>query len=156
VNTVTVRPAQADDYDAIVAVADVWWGRPISPSLPRLFLDHFHADSRVAHDGGGIAGFLVAFVSPSQPATAYIHFVGVRPDLRGGGLARSLYEDFFGRAEQAGCRVVRAITGPGNSGSIAFHRRLGFAVSDPVPDYNGPGRAMVTFARPLGAPPVAS
>ncbi len=38
---------RADDYDAIAAVADQWWDRPVLASLPRLFLDHFHRSSLV-------------------------------------------------------------------------------------------------------------
>jgi RimJ/RimL family protein N-acetyltransferase len=41
--------------------------------------------------------------------------------------------------------VVRAITSPGNHGSIRFHAALGFTVAGPVPGYNGPGRDMMTF-----------
>jgi L-amino acid N-acyltransferase YncA len=48
-----------------------------------------------------------------------------------------------------GCVEVHAITGPGNTDSIHFHRHLGFAVSAPVTGYNGPGRPMVTFRRAL-------
>ncbi|ABW14993.1 GCN5-related N-acetyltransferase [Parafrankia sp. EAN1pec] len=146
-NALAIRAARPDDYDAIAAVADDWWGRPIGAALPRLFLDHFHGSSRIVEDDQGLAGFLVAFPSPSQPRVAYIHFVGVRPDQRGFGLARRLYQDFFHRARAAGCREVHAITGPGNIDSIAFHRRLGLAVDGPVPDYNGPGRPMMVFRR---------
>ncbi len=91
---VRVRTAHPEDYEAIVAVVDDWWGRPVVSSLPRLFLDHFWSTSRVAEDQRGLAGFLIAFVSPSEPALAYVHFVGVRQDQRRSGLARQLYEDF--------------------------------------------------------------
>jgi L-amino acid N-acyltransferase YncA len=80
---------------------------------------------------------------------AYVHFAGVRPDRRRSGLARRLYEDFAENALAQGCTQLAAITSTGNLGSIHFHRRLGFAVSEPVPDYNGPGRPMVTFLRQL-------
>ncbi|WP_076845303.1 MULTISPECIES: GNAT family N-acetyltransferase [Protofrankia] len=73
----------------------------------------------------------------------------VRPDRHGAGLARFFYEDFFRHARLGGCREVRAVTAPGNEASVKFHRRLGFTVSDPVADYNGPGRPMVTFRRNL-------
>jgi hypothetical protein len=73
---VGVRVACPEDYDRIVAVVDDWWGRPVRASLPRLFLDHFWSTSRVAEDGQELAGFLVAFVSPSLPHVAYLHFVG--------------------------------------------------------------------------------
>jgi hypothetical protein len=41
------------------------------------------------------------------------------------------------------------VTAPVNSGSIAFHRSMGFAVAGPVIDYNGPGRDLVVFERAL-------
>ncbi|ADP81964.1 GNAT family N-acetyltransferase [Pseudofrankia inefficax] len=144
-----VREARPDDYDAIAAVTDDWWGRPVRGALSRLFLDHFHRSSRVVEDDSGLAAFLVAFHSPSRPRVAYIHFVGVRPDRRGTGLARSLYEDFFRSATAHGCREVEAITAPSNAGSIAFHRALGFTVDGPIPDYDGPGKPMMKFRRAL-------
>jgi ribosomal protein S18 acetylase RimI-like enzyme len=145
----TFRPAVPEDYDAIAAVVDDWWGRAILANLPRLFLDHFHATSTLVEDEHGLAAFLVGFLSPSEPTEAYIHFVGVRPDLRGVGLARQLYERFFELARGAGRSVVSAITGPVNETSIAFHRRLGFTVSLPVTGYNGPGTSLVYFERRL-------
>jgi GNAT superfamily N-acetyltransferase len=147
-----LRVARPEDYDRIVAVIDDWWGRPVGASLPRLFLDHFWSSSRVAEDNRGLAGFLVAFVSPAEPAVAYLHFVGVRPDQRGTGLGHTLYGEFADLARRRGCRELRAITAPGNTGSIRFHQHLGFTVSEPVADYNGPGRAMVTFRRELNHP----
>jgi len=144
-----VRVARPGDYDSIVAVVDDWWGRPVSRSLPRLFLDHFWSTSRIAADAQGLAGFLVAFVSPAQPRCGYVHFAGVRPDQRRSGLARRLYDDFADQAAAQGCTELRAITAPGNTGSIRFHQGLGFEVSEPVPDYNGTGRPMVAFRRRL-------
>jgi predicted GNAT superfamily acetyltransferase len=110
--------------------------------LPRLFLDHFFASSLIAEDDDALIGFY----SPSAPHRAYIHFVGVAPAQRGTGLARRLYETFFDAAIQDGCTVVGAITSPVNTGSVAFHRAMGFAVQQ-VPDYNGPGAETVVFER---------
>jgi ribosomal protein S18 acetylase RimI-like enzyme len=147
--TENLRQAKAGDYDEIARVASEWWGRDVLAGLPRLFLDHFHATSLIAEDNGTMTGFLVGFVSPSAPGEAYIHYVAVRPEHRGRGLARRLYDAFHDQARERGCRVVRAITSPGNETSIAFHRRMGFDVRGPVRDYNGPGRDMVVFARSL-------
>ncbi|MEY9849169.1 N-acetyltransferase family protein [Streptacidiphilus sp. MAP5-3] len=149
---VFVRQAVPADYDRIVAVADEWWGRPIKATLPRLYLDHFHATSQVAEgaDDARLAGFFVAFLSPSLPEEAYIHFVGVDPSLRGTGLARRFYREFFAYATQAGRSVVRAVTSPRNEGSIAFHKALGFTAAGPVEGYNGEGTSLVLFERALG------
>ncbi|MFC4006768.1 GNAT family N-acetyltransferase [Nonomuraea purpurea] len=147
--TYALRTATPADYDAIAAVVDDWWGRPVLGALPRLFLDHFHRTSTVAEGPEGLAGFLIGFVSPSEGDEAYIHFVGVSPDARTSGLARTMYERFFGLARGHDRRVVRAITSPVNERSIAFHRRMGFEAGDPVPGYNGPGTSLVTFVRTL-------
>lgn len=140
-----IRRARAADYDAVAAVVDQWWGRPVVTSLPRLFLEHFADTSWVAVDADGLAGFLIGFHSPAQPASAYIHFAAVRPDCRRRGVARRLYGEFITAAVAAGRPVVTAVTSPGNERSVAFHRGLGFAVAGPVADYHGPGRDMVTF-----------
>jgi hypothetical protein len=47
------RQARPEDYDAVAAVADGWWGRPVLASPPRLFLDHFHRSSLVIEGPGG-------------------------------------------------------------------------------------------------------
>jgi predicted GNAT superfamily acetyltransferase len=147
--TVEVRPARPDDYESIVAVVDEWWGRPMARMLPRLFLDHFHATSLIAERDGELLGFLIGFHSASAPHRAYIHFVGVAPAARGTGLARQLYETFFAASIQDGCTTVSAITSPMNTASVAFHRAMGFTVTGPVPDYDGPGVDRIVFERQL-------
>ncbi len=145
----TVRPAGPSDHRRIVAVIDDWWGgRAMADLLPRLFLDHFASTSLVADtEDGTLAGFLVGFLSPDQPGTAYVHFVGVAPEYRRGGLAADLYERFFSLARAAGAVQVQAVTAPLNEGSQRFHQALGFAVSDPVVGYDGRGgdRVVMTY-----------
>jgi predicted GNAT superfamily acetyltransferase len=144
-----LRTARAADYDAIIAVVDDWWGRPVHGALPRLFLDHFHDTSFIAERSGELAGFLVGFGSPAQRDCAYIQFAGVSPTERRSGLARTLYEAFFALAASDGRHVVRAVTAPVNSTSIAFHAAMGFTVTGPIADYDGPSSSMVLFERRL-------
>lgn len=163
----TLRTARPGDYDAIAAVVDRWWERPVLNILPRLFLDHFHSTSLIAEaDAAGtitgtgtdswpeLRGFLIGFPSAGQLDEAYIHFVGVSPSGRGEGLGRTLYESFFALARGWGRTTVRSITSPFNHGSIAFHRAMGFTVTGPVIDYNGPGTEYMTFERRLDRPPL--
>jgi predicted GNAT superfamily acetyltransferase len=147
---ISLRTARAADYDGIIAVVDDWWGRPVRAALPRLFLDHFHDTSFIAERSGGeLAGFLIGFGSPAQRDCAYIQFVGVAPQERGSGLARLLYQAFFDIASVDGRRVVRAVTAPVNSASIAFHTAMGFTVTGPVDNYDGPSDAKMLFERQL-------
>jgi ribosomal protein S18 acetylase RimI-like enzyme len=143
------RTARASDYPAIAAVVDDWWGRPLLPTLPRLFLDHFHHTSLVIDGPGGPLAFLVGILSPANPRQAYIHFVGVAPQARRQGLAELLYTEFFALARAEGRTTVSAITGPVNTVSVAFHRAMGFSVTGPIADYDGPGRDRMHFDRAL-------
>ncbi|MFH8370370.1 GNAT family N-acetyltransferase [Streptomyces sp. NPDC018031] len=145
----SVRTARPEDFDTVVAVIDDWWGRPASRDLTRLFLGHFHATSLIAERDGRLTGFVIGFLSPSQPDEAYIHFTGVAPDARGSGLGRRLYGLFFAMARAHGRTLVKAVTSPQNARSIAFHQALGFTASDPVPGYDGPSLDRVVFTRPL-------
>ena len=126
--------------------------------LPRLFFVHFRPTTFVATEGANIAGFVTGFISATNPQLAYIHFVGVDPASRGRDVGRRLYEDFMDAVRLAGCQEVQAVTSPINSGSIAFHRRMGFeiepgdAMTDNVVftrDYDGPGEDRVRFRRRL-------
>ncbi len=155
-----LRPMVEDDYGAVIAVVDAWWGgRPMAAMLPRLFARHFGATSLVAEDADGtLRGFLVGLRSPAQPAEGYVHFVGVDPGVRGRGVGTALHEAFAASARAAGCDHVRCVTAPTNTASVAFHRRLGFrpepgpAELDGVPyvrDYDGPGQDRVVLVRRL-------
>jgi ribosomal protein S18 acetylase RimI-like enzyme len=125
--------------------------------LPRLFLQHFTATSTVAETPqGDIAGFLIGFVSQDHPEVGYIHFVGVHPLRRGEGLGARLYERAFEDFRSRGCAVVKAVTSPVNTGSLAFHEAMGFTrVPDPSSgsevwtDYDGPGGDRVVLTRSL-------
>ena len=117
--------------------------------LPRLFFEHFRDTSFVAEDDGELVGFLCGFLSQTHPDQAYVHFVGVRPDRRGSGLGRELYERFFAAARAADRSIVRCVTGPVNRASIAFHRGLGFEVEAEVADYDGAGAARVLLRKRL-------
>lgn len=144
-----IRQAKAADYECIISVTNQWWDRDVSPGLPRLFLDHFWNTSLVVEEAAAVTGFLIGFHSPSEAETAYVHYIAVSPSARRSGVGRQLYGTFFDQARQARRRVVRAITSASNTDSIAFHRAIGFTVSDPLPDYNGPGRPAVKFELPL-------
>ena len=120
----------------------------MAPMLPRLFFEHFWDSSLAAEQDDRLVGFLIGFRSQTTPSVAYIHFVGVAPQLRGNGLGRTLYERFFDDARLHGCSSVCCVTSPVNTGSIAFHRSMGFR--DRLhPDHDGPGSDRVVFERDL-------
>lgn len=152
------RELRESDHATVTAAVDGWWGgRPVSEKLPRLFFRLFPETSFAVEKDGELVAFLVGIVgSPAEEA--YVHFVGVHPEHRAGGLGRGLYERFFEAARSSGCRSVRAITSPVNADSIAFHGRMGFEVVEGgsqvagvsvYPDYDGDGKQKVVFEKNL-------
>jgi len=148
---VTIRHAQPSDYGRVIQHVNAWWGgREMAPLLPKLFFVHFEGTSFVAEDEEGkIAGFLCGFLSQTNPDEAYIHFVGVGPELRGEGLGRELYERFFDEARAHGRTAVRCVTSPVNEASVAFHQALGFEIDRVAEDYDGPGEDRILFLKRL-------
>ena len=146
-----IRHAQPSDYGRVIGRVNAWWGgRDMAPMLPKLFFLHFEGTSFVAErEDGQLAGFLVGFVSQTDPDEAYIHFVGVDPEERGSGLGRDLYERFFAVAGEHGCSVVRCVTSPVNEVSVGFHTALGFEVDRVAEDYDGPGEDRVLLVKHL-------
>ena len=147
---ISIRAATPDDYDRIAPVIDEWWGgREMAAMLPRLFFMHFAGTTFVAEDGDELTGFLTGFLSQTHPDEAYVHFVGVSPAYRSSGVGRRLYERLFQAARQAGRTTVRAVTAPVNTGSLAFHRALGFEVERVADGYDGRGGDRVLLVKRL-------
>jgi ribosomal protein S18 acetylase RimI-like enzyme len=152
-----IRNLQPEDYDPIIINLNDWWGgRQISHALPRLFFDHFNDTSFVIEQDDQIIGFLVGFLSPSLPDEAYIHFIGVHPDYRKQGIAKTLYDHFFNLMRKNNRSIVHCVTAPINKVSIAYHTRMGFQIKpqdhemDGTPfitDYDGPGEDRVLFEK---------
>ncbi|WP_329321828.1 GNAT family N-acetyltransferase [Streptomyces sp. NBC_01262] len=142
-----IEPAGLADLRRVLADHPRYWGERDLRSLHLTALvQEFGPTCLVARAGDGIRGYVFGFVTPA--GTGYVHLVATRDDARGCGLGRRLYEAFAEAARREGGVRLKAITSVGNTGSIAFHRRLGFEVRI-VDDYNGPGRTMAVFQRDL-------
>ena len=148
---VTIRHVQPSDYGRVIQHVNAWWGgREMAPMLPRLFFIHFESTSFVAdREDGTLAGFLIGFLSQTDPETAYVHFIGVAPDERGSGLGRELYERFFETTRRSGRTLVRCVTAPENADSLAFHDALGFDQEGVAANYDGAGASRVLLAKRL-------
>ena len=150
------RQLHPSDHATIIQSLPHWWaGRDLTSMLPKVFALHFHKTSLAVENDGRLVGFLIGFMSPSYLDEAYIHFVGVAPDIRERGVARELYRRFFELARLNGRRIIRCCTSPGNRLSVEFHRAMGFTVEpgngeieglSVSLDYNKPGDHKVLFA----------
>ena len=141
------------DYDQILdALPEFWDGRDTRHFHLPLLIHEFGDTAFVIRDGGQVVAYLFGFFSQTQPV-GYVHAIAVRPSARRCHLAQRLYGHFVECARRRGCSHVKAITGPSNAGSIAFHKTLGMQLlGEPdeagipvVPDYAGRGQARVVF-----------
>lgn len=126
-----IRIVKGSDYYTLAPLINEWWGgRNMSDMLPKLFFDHFKNTSFIAEKNGEIVGFLIGFLSQSQPKESYIHFVGVHPEFRKHNIGTKLYNQFFNVVKQNGRNIVRCVTSPVNKVSIAYHTKMGFEIEE--------------------------
>ncbi len=143
-----IRGITKEDYDYVVAVLDRWWGGPSGERAHPVFFYELGEQALIAEDDGEVVGFLLGFLAPTVPPTAYVHLVGIHPEHRRRGVGKELYVQFTRRARTAGAERIKAITTVGNEGSVRFHEALGFSVTED-PDYAGPRRSRVVFTKSL-------
>jgi GNAT superfamily N-acetyltransferase len=154
-NGLTIRNSKPSDHPRIIYVMKDWWdGRDLTWMLPRLFLLHFNNTSFVIEKGDELIAFLIGFLSPAKPKEGYIHFVGVHPDYRGIGIGKFLYNRFLKICKEHKRDTIRTCTSPVNKGSIDFHKKMGFEISNGnaeiegiqvTLDYNRPNDPKVLF-----------
>ena len=146
-----IRPVTGGDFAAARAVADDWFGHPVGLTMHRLFFEQLGPSgvfAARAAEPDRMAGVLLGLRSEAEPDLAYIHFHMVDPALRGTGVGRALYVAFGERMHARGCTRVRALAGPGNTGSRRFHEALGFTGTFRE-RYVGPGQDRIVFERAL-------
>jgi|SRR5450631_1418401 len=123
-----------------------WGERDMRAQHQPVWLRQFASDAVIVRGDGILLGYLLGAVTTHE--LAYVQLIAIRTDQRGHGLGRLLYDTFLSQAHRRGARRVEAITTTTNTGSVAFHQRLGFS-ADIVPDYAGPGQARVLFSLAL-------
>jgi ribosomal protein S18 acetylase RimI-like enzyme len=145
---ITIEPMTLSDMAAVLAELDRFWGGRDMRFLHQKVLVQEFGDTCLTARGpdGQIAGYLIGFPAPRH--LGYIHAVAVRDSARGTGCGQALYRAFAAVVAAHGADRLKAITNVINTGSVAFHRRLGFDVRK-VEDYDGPGIPMMVMTRPL-------
>lgn len=145
---VRLTPGQGPALQAeiLAALPEFWGDRDMRSVHQTAWLRQFAGDAVVVRDGEVLLGYLLGVVTADR--LAYVQAVATRLPVRGRGVGRLLYETFLDGARSRGVRRVEAVTTLGNTGSIAFHRRLGFT-AETVVDYAGPGLDRVLFSLEL-------
>jgi L-amino acid N-acyltransferase YncA len=142
------------DFAAIIAsLGDFWGERDVRALHHPMFVREFGDTALVIRDGSGLVlAYLFGFLSPSR--VGYIHVIGVRIGHQRRGLGRQLYAEFERLARDRGAVALKAISGPANQASIAFHHSLGMSDTE-VADYSGEGQTRLIFWRDLDTPGTA-
>ena len=159
------RAAEPADAAAVSAAIDAWWPgqHMVHGVCPQLF-EHMGDTCIIVEEQGRLVGFLVGYLSQRRPGAGYVHYAGVHPDLRGGGLGHEMYRRFADLVRRRGGTHLYAETGTWNTRSIAFHRSIGFRlepgdeVIEGIPvhhDEAGVGFDFVVMTMPLGQGEVA-
>lgn len=134
--TVLVRPARAEDYDAVAAfTADTWTDRSVEDYIG----DVYH--EWIADDDGETRQTFVADLGAEPPTTdlggivqvttlspyeAWAQGIRVNPDHRERGLAKRLSDATFSFAREAGASVVRNMVFSWNVASLGLTRDAGY------------------------------
>ncbi len=157
---VLIRNAQERDFTSCVEVAKRSWPIFEREAVYHLFCKFFNDTCFVCEHDETLDGFLLGFISQTNRAEAYIHWIVVDPSAQRRGVATRLYERFFEAARRFGAQRVRLTVDPANAASLALQKRNRFQpdlcgetilVGDvlAVRDYNGKGLHMVPFLRSL-------
>jgi GNAT superfamily N-acetyltransferase len=146
---ISIEPMTMADLAAVLAEHARFWGdRDLRFLHLTALVQEFGETCLTARPGPGgpIGGYLIGFTTPRR--VGYIHAVAVRDTARGSGAGRGLYLAFSRTAEQQGATSLKAVTSLVNTGSVAFHQRLGFAARR-AEDYDGAGKPLMVMTRAL-------
>lgn len=105
--TVRIRPARADDVDAMRLLIDGYAAQDLMLSRSREFLLEHRGDYVVAEDDGFFGCCALAVLTPDL---AEIRSLAVRPETSGRGVGKALVNACVEKAKQLSLRRVFALT----------------------------------------------
>jgi len=151
--TVTLRPVEEGDLDAMVVIERASFSDPWSRASFASMCAHPHAIARALVRDGLLLGYTVAWMVGDEAELANI---AVAADARGGGLGGLLLDDLLGEIARRGGATVYLEVRAGNVAAQALYASRGFVArglrrgyyAAPVED-----AVIMRRDRPPGAPP---
>lgn len=149
---ITVRPAEVDELDAVMAIMETAFPRTFGEAWTRSqcagILPMAGVSLRLAHDADGqISGFSLMRVVADE---AELLLIAVDPDFQHRGIGGALLDDFVNFATAQGARRLHLEVREGNI-AIALYEGAGFTLAGRRRDYyHGPGgekRDALTLSR---------
>ena len=152
-----ILPCTREDFVDILDDLTAFWGsgRTAASHHP-ILIEEFGDTAFVVRDGNCICAYLFGFFAQTGPYF-YIHLVGIRDGYKRQGIGQRLYAHVEDLARVRGVTALKAITSVTNTGSLSFHRALGFEQTGEAeqaglrytPAYAGRGRDMVVMRKVL-------
>lgn len=118
VNCRIPTPADAAGVHALIEAC-----RPLDVNSTYAYLllcSHFAQTCVLAEIGGKPAGFLSAYIKPTDPSTLFVWQVAVSPEARGRKVGSRMLDEAFARDASRGAQYVEATISPGNKASWAL------------------------------------
>jgi ribosomal protein S18 acetylase RimI-like enzyme len=103
--------------------------------------------ARLARGGPAAAAAILIL----YPRTLRIYSVAVAPELQGRGLGKALVHDALAVAAAAGAAQVGLEVDALDAALVAWYERQGFATTERLANYYGPGRPALRMKRRLAA-----
>jgi ribosomal protein S18 acetylase RimI-like enzyme len=143
-----IRPLAHTDIDEIarwVAATPLWQRYHVTAeAFARRLRDGLAngATIFVAERAGAVLGFVWLVARGAFNRSAYIQLIGVRPDVRGGGVGRALMEFAEARADS---RELFLLVSDFNTEAQKFYTRLGYRQVGKLDDYVVQGVSELIF-----------
>ncbi|GJE01435.1 GNAT family N-acetyltransferase [Methylobacterium isbiliense] len=147
--SVDVRPAQASDLDALVALEEAAFA---SDRAERRAIRHAIASPTisllVALDGPVLIG-AATLERRRNSRRARLSSIAVAPSRAGTGLGRLLLDAAEAEARRHGCETLRLEVREDNGAGIRLYERAGYARFETVPDYYEDGTTAWRYEKRL-------
>lgn len=154
-----IRPSQADDTDALVALAErTSVFRPMELVALREVLDDYYRSNRAlghccvtALDQGNPIGFCYFAPAAMTEGTWYLYWIAVEPGLQSKGLGGALLARAEAGAAGAGGRqmLIETSSLAKYEPTRGFYRKHRYEEVARIPDYYAAGDAMVVYRKRL-------
>lgn len=148
---IVLRPYQPEDLTILHAIDAACFGKPFrfSCATLRRFLHSRHAQTTVAQDASGIAGFITVHLESDTRLYGYIVTLDVLASHRRSGVGTQLMSEGERLARAAGASRMRLHVYTGNTAAQSFYSLLGYQQVSVVHDFYGDTLDALQLEKPL-------
>ena len=122
-----IRNLSEDDIITIIKVTESYEDLLVErSSIYWLFWKFFKDTCLVALEENQLIGYLLGFISQTEPICGYIHMIGVNKNYRRKRIGTTLINYFEEIVASKGAKFIYLTTNLENVGAIEFYKEIGF------------------------------